>query len=68
MQSCRHADIRQANVRVRVRIWLFDPRVSTRRGPAMDCVSADTQTNRWDWTPDPTPATIQPAWVISACK
>jgi len=60
-------------------LWPFDLRVSACRGPAMEYMSTDfgvdsssrfpfrartnRQTDRRDWTPYPTPAAKQPAWV-----
>jgi len=81
VQSYRHADPRQANLRLELGfdLWSFDLRVSACPGPAMDYMSTDfgadsssrfilerdKQTVRRDWTPYPTPAAIQQEWIIT---
>jgi len=58
-------------------LWSFNLRVTACRDPAMHYISTDfgaysssrfplrTRTDRRDWTPYPTPAAIQPTWIIN---
>ena len=79
-QSYQHAYPRRVHL-IPLWPWPFDLKVSACRGPAMDYLSTDfgadssslplergqtdKQTDRRDWTPYPTLAAIQPAWVTT---